>query len=442
MPVGIGRIHVAVNVPSFTSFTYVDNANGTVNVSWTTVRASSVTITRGPGNTFVGSGGASGTINNVNIGYGTTMVFYGSASDTAGGTASAQLTAYAAIGPAPVFTSATASVASRNITLTWVATNCTVVQVYQNTGTGYTLLATSTNSNSYVFAAPSYSTVYNFLLRAVGTLGASNTDTTLSATTGTLPRGTANFAWTAGAQAFSVPQGVYSIDVTMWAGNGSGGQGGKGGLVQCSLAVNPGESLDILVGGSGAHGGTFGGGGGGFAGGGGSFVQRSGTKLAVAGGGGGQGGPGFVNDYDGGHFYYADGGHGGGYDGGSFAVAYGGRAASTYGPGPGGTSYIFTISPLVQTDAGFSGSGTSGGSGASDAGGGGGGYFGGGGGASNVAANIQIGNASGGAAGGGGGLSYGPVGFSNSSGSALATTYPSIYPGFAVGDGYVQIRWG
>jgi hypothetical protein len=109
-----------------------------------------------------------------------------------------------------------------------------------------------------------------------------------------------------GANTYTVPVGVTSINVKMWGGGGAGagggnpgggtpngGNGGGAGAVTTTLAVTPGETLIIYVGGGGGGGAFDAGGndaGGGGGGGGYSSVYRSSTALAIAAGGGGGGG--------------------------------------------------------------------------------------------------------------------------------------------------------
>jgi hypothetical protein len=221
------------------------------------------------------------------------------------------------------------------------------------------------------------------------------------------------FNYTGAQQTWTVPNGVTSIIVEAWGAEGGTyfGAGGKGGYSKGTLAVTPGETLYIYVGGAGSGGNINGaranGGwnGGGYAnqydgssygtsGGGASDIRRGGTALSnrviVAGGGGGGG-------YYSGTF--GNGGGGGGNTGGS------GTPSNNYYGGGGGTQ---TAGGGEDASSGTSGSSTSsynqagslgqGGNQTATRGGwtasaGGGGYYGGG---------------SGGAlgAGGGGGSSY------------------------------------
>ena len=125
------------------------------------------------------------------------------------------------------------------------------------------------------------------------------------------PGGTVNFSYTGGTQTWVVPAGVYSVVVDAKGAQGgtpscnSGSTGGNGGRVQASLAVTPGQTLYINIGGTTTtpNAGWNGGGQGGTvscnsfcqsAGGGGGTDLRIGgqnlnNRVIVAGGGGGGG---------------------------------------------------------------------------------------------------------------------------------------------------------
>lgn len=202
------------------------------------------------------------------------------------------------------------------------------------------------------------------------------------------------FAYTGAMQSFVVPAGVSSITVTAdGASGGDGwnvdvdtplGTGGLGGRVVATLAVTPGETLYLFVGGAGgdatatvpgAAGWNGGGAGGpspyGYSGGGGggaSDIRRGGTALGdrilVAGGGGS--GSGWCTSGDG------DGGAGGGLSGASglscvgIAVGTGGTqsAGGTLGGslGTGGT-YPGSTQAASAGGGGYYGGGASHGSG-------------------------------------------------------------------------------
>jgi len=141
---------------------------------------------------------------------------------------------------------------------------------------------------------------------------------------------------TPGSQSFKVPRCVTQLTVKAWGAGGggaaggtasSGGAGGGGGYVKGTIAVTPGETLTLHVGGMGENGtypGAYSGGGGG--GGGRSSIFRGSTALFIAGAGGGGGGGDNSSGTAGGA-----GGAGGGTTGGS------GGASSSAGGGGGGT---------------------------------------------------------------------------------------------------------
>ena len=116
---------------------------------------------------------------------------------------------------------------------------------------------------------------------------------------------TATFTATGASQTWTVPSGITSVSFSMTGGSGGDTYGGKGAIVTGTMAVTPGETLQINVGARGATypGGStsnwtsaaFGGGGRGNyygSGGGGASDIRKGSyaladRVAVAGGGGG-----------------------------------------------------------------------------------------------------------------------------------------------------------
>jgi hypothetical protein len=256
------------------------------------------------------------------------------------------------------------------------------------------------------------------------------------------PHGSATFSFTGAVQSFTVPEGVTAITIDAFGAEGGDGvannfgfgNGGLGGRAKADVAVTPGETLDVIVGGHGGDalsGVSFGlGGTGGFAnpggqngggGGGASDVRRVGSRLVVAGGGGGGGGATSSGES-------GDGGAGGGIatngtgvtDGGGGGLA--GGAGSTGGAacGTNATPGFQGLGPNDQAP----GIGAAGGSGSLRGGGaGGGGYFGGGGGGS-----VGIGCAGGGG-GGGGGSGFGPP------------TGVTFQTGVRAGDGQVTITW-
>jgi hypothetical protein len=183
-------------------------------------------------------------------------------------------------------------------------------------------------------------------------------------------------------QHWTAPSNVRSITVNVYgaAGGGSTGRGGRGGHAHTDIAVWPGETLSIFVGGSApltgfAGVGSFNGGGAGFVGGNGggaSDIRRGAAKLAdrlVVAGGGGGGSSGWDQQEvqhgfaggDGGDLFGKDGqtlgppgsprpipgagggsqsaGGAGGSGSGNGSKAQGGAAGGTYGGGGGGGGY-------------------------------------------------------------------------------------------------------
>lgn len=231
--------------------------------------------------------------------------------------------------------------------------------------------------------------------------------------------------YTGAVQDFVVPTGITTVTIEAYGAQGGGAvaaNGGKGARVIGSVAVTPGETLKVYVGGQGAGGhtraatGNLGQGGGwngggnafsdwhqGWGGGGASDIRRGGAALAnrvivAAGGGGASGGVGNIGQ---GGIGGAPNGATGGNDGGRGATTSAGGAAGPLGGGGG----------AAGNTAGSLGSG---GRGINIgerpmAGGGGGGLYGGGGGGN------QGGDQHNAGAGGGGGSSLIPVG-----GSAVA----------------------
>jgi hypothetical protein len=228
------------------------------------------------------------------------------------------------------------------------------------------------------------------------------------------------FNYTGGAQTWTVPTGIISINVDVKGAQGASGQSGVGGLggrVQATLAVTPGETLSITVGGSsgwpggGAQGsvacGYWGGNGGGYT------KIAGGTNSAIAGGGGGGTYGGYLNGGD------------GGYPNGTDGVGNPIPTPGSIPGGGGGTQSAGGIGYQIYAGYGSFGQGGYGGTypGAAGGGGGGGGYYGGGGGSSG------FGGCYGQGAGGGGGSSW-------TDGSSV--TYTTGYQG---GNGQVIINY-
>jgi hypothetical protein len=240
----------------------------------------------------------------------------------------------------------------------------------------------------------------------------------------------ATFSHTGADQTYVVPAGITAIHVKLW-GAGGGREGGSGAFVSGNLAVTPGETLTIIVGGGGVLGPNSGlsasaYGGGGMAvgdtffgpagaGGGRSAIRRGSTELVTAGAGGG--------------------GYGFGHNPGGAGGLLAGVDASTLGEvGRGGTqtaggskapnSTTATNGSQFQGGTGHNGPGWPGGPG------GGSGFYGGGGGASDENTG-----------GAGGGSSYTVnltsfVGFPGSIGSASGVAPGgSSDPSYAAGVG-------
>ncbi len=141
---------------------------------------------------------------------------------------------------------------------------------------------------------------YQVTLTVTDNNGCTNSDTQSVAVINCLS-GSQTFSFSGAAQSFTVPNCVNSIVVDVRGAQGGSGYGPNtnyGGRVVCTLAVTPGEVLQINVGGQGgqSQGGWNGGGAGdaaGYGGGGASDIRRGGTSLndrvVVAGGGGGGG---------------------------------------------------------------------------------------------------------------------------------------------------------
>ena len=233
---------------------------------------------------------------------------------------------------------------------------------------------------------------------------------------------TVSFNYTGSVQIWTVPPCVTSISVIMAGADGGGTSGGNGAVISGTLAVTPGQVLNIYVGGTGTcntnNGGGWNGGGTGKAanssangscgGGGATDIRIGGTVLAnrvmVAAGGGGMGGG--TQDAAGG---------GGGCASGATGVnsfGGGGTGGTQTSGGAGGT-------PWGSGQNGAPGSLGNGGAGATDncynnspGGGGGGGYFGGGSGGADCFSSAPYGGG-----GGGGGSSLTPAGGTCTQGS-------------------------
>jgi len=229
-----------------------------------------------------------------------------------------------------------------------------------------------------------------------------------------------------GTYSWTVPAGVFSVQVDMAGGRGgnhfSGAIGGRGGRVQAIIPVTPGQSLQINVGGSGTNGqstwtwysGGFNGGGNGYRGGGGggaSDIRIGGTALTsrvlVAGAGGGAGwNCGNEKGGDGGGLVAQD-----GWYCGSFNPQHSGGGGTQTQGGNGATSYIGGSGSLGQGQNAWGSSSCSG------HGAGGGGYY------------------------GGGGAGCGGSGGGGSSFAAATATNVTHTQGFQNSNGYVNLSW-
>ncbi|MFH9355225.1 Ig-like domain-containing protein [Kitasatospora sp. NPDC017646] len=301
----------------------------------------------------------------------------------------------------------------------------------RRTGEGPTpsLRSRSARRGRHVLAAGTLALGMSFALAPVLATPASAAGTCV--TTGSLV--TCTFNYTGAADSFTVPAGVTQLGFDAKGASGgasaSGETGGAGAEAIGTLAVTPGQTLQVNVGGAGGNGSSGSGGVGGFnggaagaaslegfsgGGGGGASDVRSGTfdlasRLVTAAGGGGAGGGGTSNLPGG------TGGAGGqsgvnGSNGGSDGTAPGGGGgggATPTTPGAAGTGGNGDASP------GTLGTGGAGGTAPFSGGGGGGGgvYGGGGGGGSNTGDNQE------GAGGGGGGSSAAPAGSTYTTGA-------------------------
>ncbi len=218
------------------------------------------------------------------------------------------------------------------------------------------------------------------------------------------------FYYTGAEQAFTVPEGVTSVQVVATgAGGGTakeGATGGRGAVVSGDLTVAPGETLFVDVGGIGQEAlGGFNGGGNGYGSGGGASDVRTTmrsepntleSRLVVAAGGGGGG------------YESCLGGAGG--DAGK-SGAQGGSCGIKGGTGGGaGTETAGGLGGVGEYGPAEAGSLGAGGNGVSDGGGGGGGLYGGGGAGSSAYGHVNNEAVVGGAGGGGGGSNLVPAG--------------------------------
>ncbi|MDE2084483.1 MAG: hypothetical protein KGI64_06440 [Xanthomonadaceae bacterium] len=263
----------------------------------------------------------------------------------------------------------------------------------------------------------------------------------------------ASFAFTGAEQTSVVPAGVTSVTMYLLGAQGGGGgnvngsiggAGGLGGGVSGTLAVTPGATLSIWVGGQGSQVINAGGAGGGAAGiGGGATDVRVGgnaigNRVAVAGGGGGGGMSGCFQDGAGGasNIFGGAGGIGGGGSGGNGAndtnidgpFGGSGGATGTGGAAGAGCGGFPATAGSIAGDGGtatsfFSCAGAGGGGG-----GGGGAAVGPGGGGAGVGTTACQNNDNGGGGGGAGGTS-----------SNISLTSATITNGVQAGNGLVLL---
>ncbi|MES2591146.1 MAG: PKD domain-containing protein [Bacteroidota bacterium] len=241
-------------------------------------------------------------------------------------------------------------------------------------------------------------------------------------------------------QTFTVPCGVFSVNVKAWGGGGSGGgsdsyigaPGGGGGFVQTDLAVVPGQILTIVVAGGGGPGGNCAGGAPGGAGGWGNGVidgGRGGNAGASGCSGGGGAGGGASAIYAGATTLLVAGGGGGGSGGGNTSAGGAGGGSGINGnTGSGCSVGIAGASANGIGDAG----GDRGGADGAGGGGGGGGYNGGSGGGAPPGCDC-------GGCGGGGGNSFSSgtnIVITNGNGQASGNDVDPNLPAGAATGGY------
>lgn len=285
---------------------------------------------------------------------------------------------------------------SVNPTLSWAtAANATSYDVYFGT-TNPPPYKTNRTSTTYNRSGLNYRTTYYWRINSKNETGTTE-GYVWSFTTG---GGSQTFNYTGGQQTWVVPAGITSIQVDArgaQGGNSSGIYtsiiclGGKGGRVQSTLSVTPGETIYIVVAGagsssgSGGYGGAAGGNGGGNGAGGGGgcswvWASTSGNTIYANGGGGAGGNNNTGSNLGGNGGSTGSGSNGSGGGGGS-----GGGQGSTSG-GTGGTGGGGGIGGSKGGDgnSGYQGGGGNGGAGTNSlcggGGGGGGGYYNGGGG--------------------------------------------------------------
>lgn len=357
---------------------------------------------------------------------------------TPGGSSASTFTVGA---PAPTIGSFSASPGiinpGQSTTLAWTgiknATNCSI-----NIGVG---AVTCADSNTRL--SPTSTTEYQ--LMAIGPAGREWMYVTVNVeglpvsppVASIPPSGNQTFIFTGGAQTFVVPAGVNQITVEAFGAQGgagigtapgTGGSGGLGGRIQATIAVVPGTTYQINVGGQGGTAVAHPGGGGG-----GSDVRTGANTLndrvVVAGAGGGGAGA-----SAGGAPVGGAGGAGGGLTGGT------GGTSSTNGIGGNGGSQVAGGTASAGTNPGQAGTLGQGGSGCCVLIGGAGGFNGGG-----TGGPVFTGGSGGGGYYGGGGGSDdggGTAGGGGGAGSSFANgTNVTHAQGVRSGNGMVTITW-
>lgn len=244
--------------------------------------------------------------------------------------------------------------------------------------------------------------------------------------------GSQAFTYTGSLQSFVVPVGISAITVKTWGAGGGGGgsdgrlggSGGGGAYATSTLAVIPGETLTIAVGGGGGAGSLGAGIGGGVAGYNGGGVGGNAGSAGQSGGGGGGGGYSGVLRATTPLIVAAGGGGGGG--GGNLAA--GGSGGSGGGGGVSGSASAYATGGSVGASGASTGeAGTNRGTGDGGGGGGGGGGWNGGGGGGAPSADYSAG-------GGGGGSNLG-VSTSNGEGTVPGNSTDTDREGAGNGGG-------
>ncbi|MEQ1675330.1 MAG: PKD-like domain-containing protein [Chitinophagaceae bacterium] len=404
---------------TITNIVLTGAVGGTV-FNWTRDNTGTVT-----GIAASGSGDISGTLTNTTTAP-VTVTF--TITPTAAGCTGTPVTATVTVNPTPVVDPVTSQVVCNNASTAAINFTSPVAGTifnWTNTNTAIGLGASGTGNIS------------SFVATNAGVTPIAGTITVTPVYTSSGGPISVPFNFTGGVQTWTVPAGVTSVTIDAYGaegGNGAqgnssggptlGGVGGRGSRASGTLAVTPGQVLNIFVGGSGGTptAGFNGGGTGGSAnaggGGGASDIRFPGATaadrllVAAGGGGGGRGGCESNNTINGG-----PGGNGGangtnGTDSPDGGGGFGGFGANFGAAGIGCSGFLGTPgAPAVGETGGNGGGGQScccfsfgsipGG------GGGGGGFFGGGGGGGGSAGTtLCAGNNKGGGGGGAGGTSY------------------------------------